>query len=164
MTMAMTLPTTPPGCEARRALLQSLAVAALLGAAGALPRAAQAAWNRAAFESRNLAEVARALGGAVPQASSELLLSGPDIAENGAVVPVSVSSRLPGIRRLLLLVEKNPTPLSAVFDLGDGIEPELQLNLKMARSSKVVLAAMMADARVLYTTREIGVTLGSCGA
>lgn len=150
--------------EARRALLQSAAVAALLGAAGALPRAAQAAWDRTAFASRSLAEAARALGGAAPVASSELVLSGPDIAENGALVPLAISSRLPGIRRLLLLVEKNPTPLSAVFELGDGVEPELQLNLKMAQSSKVVLAALMADGRVLYTTREIGVTLGSCGA
>lgn len=158
---------TMPDGEARRALLQSLAVAALLGAAGALPReaqAAQAAWNRAAFESRNLAALATTLGAAAPVASQELVLAGPDIAENGALVPLSISSRLPGIRRLLLLVENNPVPLSAVFEFGDGIEPDFQLNLKMAQSSKVVLAAMMADGRVLYTTREIGVTLGSCGA
>lgn len=148
----------------RRMLSHSVAVAALLAAAGVLPRAAQAAWNRAAFEARSLADVVKALGGSAPAPSKELTLGGPDIAENGAVVPVALSSSLQGIRRLLLLVEKNPAMLSAVFELGDGVEPDLRLNLKMAQSSNVYLVAMMADGRVLYTPREIKITIGSCGA
>ncbi|HRH89056.1 MAG TPA: thiosulfate oxidation carrier protein SoxY, partial [Rubrivivax sp.] len=106
----------------------------------------------------------KALGGSAPAPSKELTLGGPDIAENGAVVPVALSSSLQGIRRLLLLVEKNPAMLSAVFELGDGVEPDLRLNLKMAQSSNVYLVAMMADGRVLYTAREIKITIGSCGA
>lgn len=144
-------------------LSQSAAVAALLAAAGLWPGRAQAASNRAAFEARSLADVVKALGGSAPLASRELLLGGPDIAENGSVVPLALSSSLPGIRRLVLLVEKNPNILSAVFELGDGVEADFRLNLKMAQSSNVFLVAMMGDGRVLYTVREIKVTIGSCG-
>lgn len=144
-------------------LSQSAAVAALLAAAGLWPGRGQAASNRAAFEARSLADVVKALGGSAPLASRELLLGGPDIAENGSVVPVTLSSSLPGIRRLVLLVEKNPNILSAVFELGDGVEADFRLNLKMAQSSNVFLVAMMGDGRVLYTVREIKVTIGSCG-
>ena len=145
-------------------LAQSAAVAALLAAAGLWSGQARAAWNRAAFEASNLAEVVKALGGAAPVASKELLLGGPDIAENGAVVPLTLSSSLPGIRRLVVVVEKNPNILSAVFELGDGVEADFRLNLKMAQSSNVYLVAMMGDGRVLYTVRDIKVTIGSCGA
>jgi len=144
-------------------LAQSAAVAAMLATAGLLPCAAQTAWNRAAFEARSLADAVKALGGSAPVASKELILGGPDIAENGSVVPISLSSSLPGIRRMLLLVEKNPNMLSAVFELSDSVEADFRLNLKMAQSSNVVLVAMMGDGRVLYTTREIKVTIGSCG-
>ena len=144
-------------------LAQSAAVAALLAAAGLWPGQARAAWNRAAFEARSLADVIKALGGGAPAASKDVALGGPDIAENGAVVPLVLSSGLPGIRRLVLLVEKNPNILSAVFELGEGVEADFRLNLKMAQSSNVYLVAMMDDARVLYTVRDIKVTIGSCG-
>ena len=144
-------------------LAQSAAVAALLAAAGLWPGQARAAWNRAAFEARSLADVIKALGGGAPAASKDVALGGPDIAENGAVVPLVLSSGLPGIRRLVLLVEKNPNILSAVFELGEGVEADFRLNLKMAQSSNVYLVAMMDDGRVLYTVRDIKVTIGSCG-
>jgi len=155
------MPTPDP--SRRRVLAQSATVAALLAAAGLWPGQARAAWNRTAFEARSLADVVKALGGSAPAASKELQLGGPDIAENGSVVPLTLSSSLPGIRRLVLLVEKNPNILSAVFELGDGVEADFRLNLKMAQSSNVFLVAMMSDGRVLYTTREIKVTIGSCG-
>ncbi len=144
-------------------LAQSAAVAALLAAAGLWPGQARAAWNRAAFEARSLADVIKALGGAAPAASKDVALGGPDIAENGAVVPLVLSSGLTGIRRLVLLVEKNPNILSAVFELGEGVEADFRLNLKMAQSSNVYLVAVMDDGRVLYTVRDIKVTIGSCG-
>lgn len=152
-----------PASHRRRMLAQSAAVAALLAAAGLWPGQARAAWNRAAFEARSLADVVKALGGAAPVASKDVLLGGPDIAENGSVVPLVLSSGLAGIRRLVLLVEKNPNILSAVFELGEGVEADFRLNLKMAQSSNVYLVAMMDDGRVLYAVRDIKVTIGSCG-
>ena len=149
--------------ERRRLLSHSAAIAAALAGIGLLPAAAQATWNRAAFEARSLADAVKALGGSAPVASKELSLGGPDIAENGAVVPISIASTLPGIRRLLVLVEKNPNLLSAVFELSDAVETDFKLNIKMAQTSNVHLVAMLGDGRVLYTTREIKITIGACG-
>jgi sulfur-oxidizing protein SoxY len=105
----------------REMLAQSATVAGLLASAGLLPTAAQAAWNEGAFAAKTLAEVVKALGGGAPTESKDVTITGPDIAENGAVVPVGASSSLPGVKRLLLLVEKNPNALAATFDVTDKI-------------------------------------------
>jgi sulfur-oxidizing protein SoxY len=100
----------------RRSLLShSAKVAALLAAGGFLPQIAHAAYNAAAFEVKTMAELAKLLGGSAPTESKDVTITGPDIAENGAVVPLGVSSALPGVKRLLVLVEKNPSVLSAMF-------------------------------------------------
>jgi sulfur-oxidizing protein SoxY len=139
-------------------------VAALLGGAGLLPAAAQAAWTRAAFEAKNLADAVKALGGSAPVESSGVTLTGPDIAENSAAVSITLASTLPGVTRLLLLVEKNPNVLAAVFDLSsNAVEPHLNTRVKMNQSSNVYAVAMLADGRVLYARRDIKVTLGGCG-
>jgi sulfur-oxidizing protein SoxY len=148
----------------RRAMLRrSVRVAGLLAAAGLLPVGARAAWPAAAFEAKGLAEAIKALGGAVPSESKDVSLIGPDIAENGAVVPLACGCALPGVKRLLLLVEKNPNTLAAVFDVGDAIEPSVATRVKMGQSSNVFAVAMMADGRVLFAQKEIKVTLGGCG-
>ncbi|MBI3155047.1 MAG: thiosulfate oxidation carrier protein SoxY [Burkholderiales bacterium] len=147
----------------REMLAQSATVAGLLAAAGMLPATALAAWNKAAFEAKNLADVAKALGGSAPQASAEITLTGPDIAENGAVVPVGAASSAAGVKRLLLLVEKNPNMLAAAFDLTDAVEANVATRVKMGQSSDVYAVAMMADGRMLYAKKEIKVTLGGCG-
>lgn len=147
----------------RDILAQSATVAGLLATAGMLPEPALAAWNKAAFEAKNLADVAKALGGSAPQASAEVTLNGPDIAENGAVVPVGAASSAAGVKRLLLLVEKNPNMLAAAFDLTDAVEANVATRVKMGQSSDVYAVAMMADGRMLYAKKEIKVTLGGCG-
>lgn len=147
----------------RDMLAQSATVAGLLAAAGMLPAPAQAAWNKAAFEAKTLADLAKALGGSAPQASGEVTLSGPDIAENGAVVPVGAASSAPGVKRLLLLVEKNPNLLAAAFELTDAVEANVSTRVKMSQSSDVYAVAMMADGRMLFAKKEIKVTLGGCG-
>ncbi|HOB93600.1 MAG TPA: thiosulfate oxidation carrier protein SoxY [Aquabacterium sp.] len=148
----------------RRALLaHSTRLAALLAAAGLLPPAAQAAWNAAAFEARTLPELARLLGTAAPAESREVSLGAPEVAENGAAVPVVLGSTLPGLRRLLLLVEKNTTPLAAIFEVGEAVEPQLTTRVKMGQSSDVYAVAVTADNRLLFTRREVKVTLGGCG-
>ncbi len=147
----------------REVLATSLKVAALLGAAGLVPRFAQAAWPQAAFETKSIADAVKALGGGAPVASGEVTLTGPDIAENGAVVPVGAATTAAGAKRLLLLVEKNPNALAAVFELTDAIEPNISTRVKMAQTSNVYAVALMGDGRALYAMKEIKVTLGGCG-
>ena len=86
----------------------------------------------------------------------------PDIAENGAVVPVGVTSNIPGTTEIFILVEKNPNPVSASFVIGTGTEPSVQTRVKMGETSKVI-AVVKANGKVYTTTRETKVTLGGCG-
>jgi sulfur-oxidizing protein SoxY len=147
----------------RQLLRQSAALAGLLASAGVLPAAAQTSWNQAAFEGKTLADAVKALGGGAPGLSKDVSIGGPEIAENGAVVPVTCSSTLAGVKRLLLVVEKNPAPLAAVFDISDAIEPSFKTRVKMGQSCNVYAVAMMGDGKVLYAAKEIKVTLGGCG-
>jgi len=144
-------------------LSRSAEVAALLAGAGLLPQSARAEWPKAAFEAKSTGDALKALAGAAPAESKDVVLTAPDIAENGAVVPVACACALPGVKRLALLVEKNPNTLAAVFDLSDSIEPSLATRVKMGQSSNVLAVAMMADGKVLFTQKEVKVTLGGCG-
>ena len=148
----------------RRHLLSHAArVAALLASAGLLPQAAHAAYNSAAFESKSMAELVKILGGSAPVESKDVVLTGPDIAENGAVVPVGVATTLPGVKRLMLLVEKNPSVLSAMFDVSDAVDASFTTRVKMGQSSNVYAVAQMADGKLLFAQKEVKVTLGGCG-
>ena len=149
--------------QRREMLARSLKVAALMATAGWLPLPARAAWAQAAFDAKTTADAVKALGGAAPVESKDVVITGPDIAENGAVVPVGVSTGAAGVKRLLLLVEKNPSVLSAVFEVNDSIEPSFNTRVKMGQTSNVVAVAMMGDGRVLFAQKEIKVTLGGCG-
>ena len=147
----------------REMFSRSVAVATLLGTVGLLPQAAQAAYNGAAFEIKTMADLVKSLGGSAPIESKDVAITGPDIAENGAVVPIGVSTALPGVKRLLLLVEKNPSVMSAMFDVSDAVEANFTTRVKMGQSSNVMAVAMMADGKVLFAQKEVKVTLGGCG-
>ena len=147
----------------REALSHSLKVAALLATAGLLPQRAGAAYSAAAFDMKTMPEVVKALGGGTPVESKDVVLTGPDIAENGAVVPLGAATTLPGVKRMVFLVEKNPTPLAAVFVLTDAVDANVATRVKMAQTSNVVAIALMADNRVLFAQKEVKVTLGGCG-
>ena len=147
----------------RDMLARSASVAAALAGLGLLPQAAQAAWPQAAFEAKNMGDLMKALGASAPAESKDVSITGPDIAENGAVVPVGAATTLAGAKRLLLLVEKNPAMLAAVFDLSDAVEPAISTRVKMGQSSNVFAVAITADNKVLYAAKEIKVTLGGCG-
>ena len=147
----------------REILGRSAAVAALMGGLGLLPKAAQAAWNTAAFEAKTPAEALKALGLGAPAASADVTLIGPDIAENGAVVPVVLACTAPGVKRLLVLVEKNPNSLAAAFDVSDAVEANFSTRVKMGQSSNVMAVAVLGDGKVLFAQKEIKVTLGGCG-
>ncbi len=147
----------------RDLLARSARLAALMAGAGLLPPLAQAAYNTAAFEAKTLADLARMLGGQAPTESKEVSVSGPDIAENGAVVPIGVSTTLAGAQRLMLLVEKNPSVLSAMFYVSDSVDANFSTRVKMGQSSNVYALAMMGDGRLLFAQKEVKVTLGGCG-
>ena len=90
-------------------------------------------------------------------------MQGPDIAENGAVVPIGAATTLAGIKQLALLVEKNPNVLVAVFNLNDQLEPNFATRAKMGQSSDVYAVAIANDGKAYFAKKEIKVTLGGCG-
>ena len=147
----------------REMLAHSATVAGMLAAAGLLPTSAHAAWNEGAFAAKTLADAVKAFGGAAPAESKDVTITGPDIAENGAVVPVGASSTLPGVKRLMIMVEKNPSALAASFDVTDKVDANISTRVKMGQSSNVYAVAMMGDGKVLFAQKEIKVTLGGCG-
>ena len=147
----------------REMLARSASVAAALAGLGLLPRAAQAAWSQAAFDAKTMGDLMKALGTSGPTESKDVTITGPDIAENGAVVPVGASTTLAGARRILLLVEKNPSMLAALFEVTDAVEPNISTRVKMGQSSNVIAVVITADNKVLFAQKEIKVTLGGCG-
>lgn len=147
----------------REMLTRSATLAALMATAGLLPQRAHAAYNAAAFDTKTMAELVKSLGGTAPAESKDVTITGPDIAENGAVVPVGVSTTLPGVKKLLVLVEKNPSVLSAMFDVTDAVDANFSTRVKMGQSSNVYAVAMMADGKVFFAQKEVKVTLGGCG-
>ncbi|HMS06641.1 MAG TPA: thiosulfate oxidation carrier protein SoxY [Burkholderiaceae bacterium] len=146
----------------RTALQHSVALAGVLAGTGLFPQYA-AARTDAAFTARNLADATKALGGGAPAESKDVTITGPDIAENGAVVPLGASTSLPGVKRLMIVVEKNPDPLVAVFNLTDAVDANISTRAKMGQSSDVYAVAVMADGKTLYAKKEVKVTLGGCG-
>jgi sulfur-oxidizing protein SoxY len=151
----------------RRDVLKSgggITLLTLVAAAGWLkPSDAHAAdWNKAAFESKTMDEAYKALGGAPAQSKDITFFSTPDIAENGAVVPIGVTSNVPKTESIAILIEKNPNMLAAQFDLPAGTEPSLTTRVKMGQSSNVY-ALVKADGKYYVASKEIKVTLGGCG-
>ncbi len=146
----------------RDTLQQSMAVAGLLAAAGLLPRDAFA-FNKSAFEAKSVADAVKAFGGGAPAESKDVTLTAPDIAENGAVVPMVVASTLPNLKHLLVLVEKNPSALVAMFDVTDAVEANFATRAKMGQTSDVYAVAITNDGKALYAKKEVKVTLGGCG-
>ena len=146
----------------RQALQQGLAAAAALGSASLFTGEALA-FNKAAFEAKTVQDTVKALGGSGLAASKDVQVEGPELSENGASVLVGLSTTLPGIRQLALLVEKNPNTLAAVFNVNEAIEPSFSLRIKMAESSQVYAVAIAQDGKAWFARREIKVTLGGCG-
>ena len=146
----------------RETLKHSAIVAGLLATTGLFPQYAFA-YNKVAFEVKTLGDVLKALGAGAPTESKDVTIGGPDIAENGAVVPLTASTALPGVKQILILVEKNPSALIAVFNVTDSVEANFATRAKMGQSSDVYAVAIMADGKVLFAKKEVKVTLGGCG-
>lgn len=150
--------------QQRRDALRISAIFGMAVAAGLLtPLEAHAEeWNKAAFDTKNLNDTIKALGGMTAILSRDVVINAPDIAENGAVVPVSVSTALPNVQQIAILVEKNPNTLSGNFMIPAGTEASISTRVKMAQTSNVH-ALVKADGKWLLATKEIKVTLGGCG-
>ena len=153
--------------QSRRNLLKSsggFTVLALAASAGLLTSSPVAAeeWNKAAFDTKSLQDTVKAFGGAAAVESKDIAITSPDIAENGAVVPVSVTSKLGKTESIAILVEKNPNALSASFDIPGGTEPFVSTRVKMGQTSNVY-ALVKADGKYFFAFKEIKVTLGGCG-
>jgi sulfur-oxidizing protein SoxY len=140
-----------------------VAVMALAMAAGLFkPGSAWADWNKAAFDTKSLADAVKALGGTTATESKDITITSPDIAENGAVVPFTIASKLGKTETMALLVEKNPNILAASFAIPDGTEPWVNTRVKMGQTSNVI-ALVKADGKFYYASKEVKVTLGGCG-
>ena len=138
----------------------------LVAAAGWLEpgdAAAAEGWNKGAFETHSMDETMKALGGGAPVPSSDIaFFSTPDIAENGAVVPIGITSKVAQTESIAILIEKNPNMLAAVFDIPPGTEASLSTRIKMGQTSNVY-ALVKANGKYYVTSKEIKVTLGGCG-
>jgi sulfur-oxidizing protein SoxY len=122
-----------------------------------------AAWNKAAFDTRTMEETMKALGGSTPAQSKDItFVQTPDIAENGAVVPIGIASAIPKTEAIAILIEKNPNMLAAVFEIPAGTDPAISTRVKMGQSSNV-FALVKADGKYFVASKEIKVTLGGCG-
>jgi sulfur-oxidizing protein SoxY len=153
--------------EGRRFVLRSASATGALAAflAAGLLRPAQAlaaTWNKVAFGAKNPADALKSIGANGTVESKEVLLDLPQIAENGAVVPIEVSSRVPGTTSIAVLIEKNPFPLVAKFDFMEGALPYVKLNAKVGESS-AVRAIAEAGGKFYSAGKEVKVTIGGCG-
>ena len=121
-----------------------------------------AGWNIAAFGAKSAADALKGINAAGAAPSGDVTFEAPQIAENGAVVPIEISSNVPGTTSIAVLIEKNPFPLAAVFDFKEGALPFVRLNVKMGETSEVRVIAQAAGRRYA-AAREIKVTIGGCG-
>ncbi|MCX7902574.1 MAG: thiosulfate oxidation carrier protein SoxY, partial [Burkholderiaceae bacterium] len=135
-----------------------------LAVGGTLPGAVaqQTAWNKAAFEAKRLADVVKALGGSTAVPSKDIVITAPDIAENGAAVSVGIASKIPNTQNIYIVVEKNATALVAAFNIPPGTEPRVDTRIKMAESAPVY-AVVRANNQFFVASRDVKVTMGGCG-
>ncbi len=151
----------------RRILLKGTLAAGATGmaiSAGLLtPKAVMAAWPKAAFEAKDVdSALNAALGSASATDSSKIKLKAPDIAENGAVVPITVTSSISGTESISILVPKNASPMTATFNLGANTEGYVSTRIKMGKTSDVVVV-VKAGGKLFSTKKQVKVTIGGCG-
>lgn len=153
--------------EIRRAFLKVTGGAGALAAAAAAGLIAtgeawSASWNKQGFESKALGDVMKTLGAGNPAESKDIVITAPDIAENGAVVPVAVTSKIPNTESISIVAEKNPFPLAAMFGISNGADTHVSTRIKMGQTSNV-WAVVKADGKYFASKKEIKITVGGCG-
>ena len=149
--------------ERRKALKTGggIGLLGVLTVLGLLPSLALAGVGREAFDAKNLSDAFDALGDLIPEDSTFIKLTAPDVAENGAVVPVTVESTLNTTEQICILVDKNPTMLAARFVIPEGTEGFITTRIKMAQTSSVI-ALVKANGRFYRASKEVKVVQGGC--
>jgi sulfur-oxidizing protein SoxY len=146
--------------------MENLSRRTILGALAALVMqpllALAAAWNKDAFGAKSAPDALKSLGATGAAPSKEVLIEAPEIAENGAVVPIEITSNVRGTTALIVVIDHNPFPLVAKFDFSEGALPFVKLNVKMGETSDV-RAIAEAGGKHYQATKEIKVTIGGCG-
>ena len=151
--------------QTRRSVIKAGGAAALLAAFGATllkPNRALAAWNKGAFDAKSTLDAMRALGVSSTEDSKAIEIRAPEIAENGAVVPIDITSNIPGTTSISVFIEKNPFPYTGTFDFSQGSVPYVHLRVKIGESSPVRVVAT-AGGKHYTTVKEVKVTIGGCG-
>lgn len=138
------------------------AVAVAIAAGVLQPTAVLAAWNKSAFEAKGMDEAMKSLGATGAVDSKAISIKAPDIAENGAVVPVEVTSNLPGTTNISIFAEKNASPLTGSYTFANGAPGYVSTRIKMGETS-LVRAVVTAGGKTYTAAKEVKVTIGGCG-
>jgi len=146
----------------RETLQHGCKASALMALAGIFPLEVSA-YEKTAFEAKNIKDALKALGFSSAIESKDVSITGPEIADNGANVLFTFGTTLPNVKRLLLLVEKNPSSLVANFQITPAIESQFSLRVKMNQSSDVYAVALTQDGKAYFAKRDVKVTIGGCG-
>ena len=150
----------------RRLILQGAACVALIGL-GNLPfgtahAAANDKYPEEAFKQKSEADAIKALYGKTAEPSDKVKMDAPEIAENGAVVPISVTTTLADVSSIAFLVSENPNALIAQYKIPAGTVPSVANRIKMAKTSNVIVL-VEAGGKLYSATKEVKVTVGGCG-
>jgi len=151
--------------QTRRSVIKAggaLGLLAVLGSALLRPGRALAAWNTSAFGAKSAVDAMKALGMTNAEDSKDIAIRAPDIAENGAVVPIDITSNIPGTTSVSVFLEKNPFPYTGTFDFPEGTVPYVHLRAKLGKSTPVRVVAA-AGGKFYTTAKEVKVTIGGCG-
>jgi sulfur-oxidizing protein SoxY len=153
--------------QLRRAFLKNAGAVGTVAAAIATGllnpvTALAAAWNSLAFTTKDLGEAMKNAGYEGAIESSDIVIKAPEIAENGAVVPVSATSNIAGTTSMAIFIDKNPAPMIADFQFTNGAEPYIATRVKMAKTS-LVRVTVKAGGKNYIASREVKVTIGGCG-
>jgi len=151
----------------RRTFLKGTLTSSMVGvavSAGILsPRMVLAAWPESGFAAKGVNDAVNALFGSSSHSpSGDIKIKAPDIAENGAVVPITVSTKIGNVEAISLLVEKNPQPLCCNFELADNTEGFVSTRIKMGKTSDVV-AIVKSGGKLFSANKQVKVTIGGCG-
>ena len=148
----------------RRTLLKGTVAAGIISSTGLLiPKQVLAKWPSSAFEAKDVETAITGVAGSSEMSdSTDIAIKAPDIAENGAVVPVSITSGMSDIESISIIAAKNGNPLAASFILGKGAEGYVSTRIKMGKTSDVV-AVVKAGGKLYTAKKEVKVTIGGCG-
>ncbi|GMQ96576.1 MAG: thiosulfate oxidation carrier protein SoxY [Gammaproteobacteria bacterium] len=150
----------------RRTFMKGAMTAGTVGialSAGLLtPSAVLAAWPKSAFDAKSVKDALGDLGMSKGTKSSNIKIKAPDIAENGAVVPVTVTAKMSGVESIALLVVKNPSPLTSSYVMGPNTLGKISTRIKMGKTS-AVMAVVKAGGKTYTTSKDVKVTIGGCG-